>query len=66
MITQPEEYRQRLLDIQNSTDVTYMTITSEEPRFKVDLKFYIKSLYRRKPLCFRGVVGLYAEKRRAR
>ena len=38
MITQPEEYRQRLLDIQNSTDVTYMTIPSEEPRFKVDLK----------------------------
>lgn len=37
MITQPEEYRQRLLDIQNSTDISYMTIPSEEPRFKIGL-----------------------------
>lgn len=38
MVTQPEEYRQRLLDIQNSTDVSYTTIPSEEPKFKIDLK----------------------------
>ena len=38
MITQPEEYRQRLLDIQNSTEVSYTTIPSEEPKFKIDLK----------------------------
>lgn len=37
MITQPEEYRQRLLDIQNSTDVIYMTIPSEEPRFNINI-----------------------------
>ena len=38
MITQPEEYKQRLLDIQNSTEVSYTTIPSEEPKFKIDLK----------------------------
>ena len=38
MVTQPEEYRQRLLDIQNSTEVSYTTIPSEEPKFKIDLK----------------------------
>ena len=36
MITSPEEFRQRLLDIQNSVDVVYTTLPSDEPRFIID------------------------------
>ena len=36
MITESEEFRQRLLDIQNSVDVTYSTLPSDEPRFIID------------------------------
>ena len=36
MITSPEEFRQRLLDIQNSVNVVYTTLPSDEPRFIID------------------------------
>ena len=36
MITSPEEFRQRLLDIQNSVNVVYSTLPSDEPRFIID------------------------------
>lgn len=36
MTTEPEEFRQRLLDIQNSVDVVYSTLPSDEPRFIID------------------------------
>lgn len=36
MITSPEEFRQQLLDIQNSVDVVYTTLPSDEPRFIID------------------------------
>ena len=36
MITEPSEFRQQLLDIQNSVDVVYTTLPSDEPRFIID------------------------------
>lgn len=36
MITEPSEFRQLLLDIQNSVDVIYTTLPSDEPRFIID------------------------------
>ena len=36
MVTEPSEFRQRLLDIQNSVDVVYSTLPSDEPRFIID------------------------------
>lgn len=36
MITEPSEFRQRLLEIQDSTEVTYTTLPSDEPRFIID------------------------------
>ena len=36
MITDPEEFRQQLLDIQNSVNVVYSTLPSDEPRFIID------------------------------
>lgn len=36
MVTEPSEFRQRLLEIQNSVDVVYTTLPSNEPRFIID------------------------------
>lgn len=36
MITSSDEYRQKLLEIQNSTTVTLSTLPSDEPRFLID------------------------------
>lgn len=36
MITEPSEFRQQLLDIQNSVDVVYTTLPSDEPRFIIN------------------------------
>lgn len=36
MVTEPSEFRQRLLEIQNSVDVVYTTLPSDEPRFIID------------------------------
>lgn len=36
MVTSPEDFRQQLLDIQNSVDVVYTTLPSDEPRFIID------------------------------
>ena len=36
MVTEPSEFRQQLLEIQNSTEVTYTTLPSDEPRFIID------------------------------
>ena len=36
MVTEPSEFRQRLLEIQNSVDIVYTTLPSDEPRFIID------------------------------
>lgn len=36
MVTETEEFRQRLLDIQNSVNVVYSTLPSDEPKFIID------------------------------
>ena len=36
MITEPSEFRQRLQEIQNSVEVTYAHLPSNEPRFIID------------------------------
>lgn len=36
MVTEPEEFRQRLQEIQASTTVTYSTLPSDEPRFIIN------------------------------
>lgn len=36
MVTEPEEFRQRLLEIQNSVNIVYTTLPSDEPRFIID------------------------------
>ena len=36
MITDPLEFRQRLQEIQNSVEVTYAYLPSNEPRFIID------------------------------
>ncbi|MDY4819957.1 MAG: SGNH/GDSL hydrolase family protein [Bacilli bacterium] len=36
MVTEPSEFRQRLLEIQNSVDVVYTALPSDEPRFIID------------------------------